>query len=233
MSSLRTGLVSVSPGSSVRADDTANFAPASSEIARHLSGTNRLLYEMVTGRSADSSSEPMAPRNGQHTYGIDHSGPPFGSALWHVLAVYSPTRDTTGGSSWDRSDSGNLLSVDTPLVLDGVIDIRGHAMFEGCPYSRGYIFARMSSNTASTSMTIKARGSATGVERSTSVTQNATTTAWDFDQDGSADVHYIDLAPGRNRIRIEVSTSHASAAADVLTLVVANIAKRVHTRSAS
>lgn len=223
-----SGLISAPLPSGLADARTQNFAPGAAEIPKQLGGMNRLLYEMATGRSADTDGEAVAPRNGQYLIGVDHSGPPFGSAVLHPIAIYSPSY--VAGSDWDRADNEGI-DIDNPLILDCVVDVRGHAVVEGAPYSRGYVFARMDSDTASTTVTFRAE--ANGTRRETNVTQGTSTTFWDLDTDGDASVFYFDLIPGRNRIRLLVTTTHASATVDTFTILIGQIAKRKHTRAAT
>lgn len=222
----RTGKVISSYPRALTDAQTQNFAPAIAETIRQLGGMNRLLYELTTGFSGDADGAPASPRNGQSTTGIDHSGPPFGSSPRHVLAVWVPT-NPVASSGWDRTGKITFQE-NNPLVLDGVIEVRGHAVFDGCPLSRGYLWVRMDSTVASTNVVIT--DVATG--RETTIVQGTTTTSYDVDDDGSADAFYLDLKPGRNRVQLMLTTAHNTAVVTCMFAMLANIAKREHTRAA-
>lgn len=222
----RTGKVIATYPSAIKDARTQNFAPATADVIRGLGGMNRLLYELVTGFSGDSSGPPASPRNGQATHGIDHSGPPFGSSHRHPLAIWIPA-NPNGTSDWDRTGQ-RTFQEHRPLVLDGVIEVRGHAEFENCPLSRGYVWCRLDSTVASTNVVV----TDVNTGRETTLVQGTSHTVWDIDDDGSATAFYLDLKPGRNRIKLMLTTAHNTAVVTCQSLMIANIAKREHSRTA-
>jgi|2_EtaG_2_1085320.scaffolds.fasta_scaffold06986_5 hypothetical protein len=118
---------------------TANFKEAFSEIGSSIAGRNRMLFEMLTGRSARTNEEQIIPANPQGLYGHDHSGPPFGNAFMQPLLCIGGHRDTTNLEGDGKVFLfGGSANADT-LEMDVELWVKPYPEIEDTPYSRGYI----------------------------------------------------------------------------------------------
>jgi hypothetical protein len=203
-----------------------NYASADVEIPATLAGRNRWLYEMATGGPAEPTGEIGVAHNPQGLHGIDHSGPPYGSALRHTICGFSGMRSVS--ASWTRVQSfdfGVFSSTSTKtLLFRRPIWVKPFpAGVDNSPYSRGYV-SILGANTGafSASITCKIVDTVTGETKTSSVTfPNATLAAYTF-------AEWVNLRPGRNFIHIEFSSSVTSAASYLDSLDISQIVKRGH-----
>jgi hypothetical protein len=78
------------------------------EIAQCLAGGSRVAYELLTGTNPFTQEQAATRRNPQRHLGHDHSGPPWGSAYLHPVVWWS----------WCKQDTVNVIRPTTRTTED-------------------------------------------------------------------------------------------------------------------
>lgn len=201
---------------------TRNWADATVEKARELAGKSRYLYELVAGEALDSAEAPVAV-NPQRLVGVDMSGPPWGSALFHPIATWGGIA-SGAASSWTKvQHDQSLAGAGSSRTWEADVWVKAHARYRFAPYSRGAVFfrAKAASSFAGCAIELEANGRLATVSYNVT-TSEVTTLLQNEDPDA-----YLDLVPGFNRLRIR-ATNQGSVALQMLGICVAQTVKRSH-----
>jgi len=121
--------------------DTRSKAPALARVIQSLAGRVRVLYELAAGRSAATGEAPAIPTNPQSLFGIDHSGPPWGSCWRHPVGGACGVKPVTADFVGQRV-RGTVAS-GSPLELPFAIRQRPFEVGDNVPYSRAVPVIRM------------------------------------------------------------------------------------------
>lgn len=211
--------------SSIPLSATKNEAIASSSVALALAGRNRWLYEMLTGGPCDGEEVPAVPRNPLGTYGIDASGPPWGTAIKHPIMATGALIDSTNWDSWPRQ--AYPVSPYSKFEFDELVWVKPFAaQVEDTPYSRGYLVLVVDHNnggggggTVNATLRIPAqRGIA---EQTETIVCSTTRTV-------KEPTAYIALQPGENRVKFSVESDDETNLVRVWGLSMCQVAKRSH-----
>lgn len=205
------------------ADDlgVATNAEARASTVRMIAGLSRYTYEMLTGRAATNGEPRCIPKNPQGEYGIDLSGPPYGSAVLHPLW-------TMGGMVASADVVGEktcaIITSTASKAFAAKFWVRPFCQYASAPYSRGY-FAGLGACTALTNraFTVKLFTTGNGAAFRTQSYTAATTADQAFDVGGA----WVDLVPGWNSVTILCET--ASAGVSISGMSINQIVKRRHT----
>jgi hypothetical protein len=211
-------------GARLRDERVGNYADADAEIPAVLAGRNRFLWEMATAGPAEPTGEMGIARNPQGLYGVDCSGPPYGSAMRHTLVAFSGRRSVSG-SSFTRAQHFEFGGTERRvLVFHSPVWVKAFpAHVQNTPYSRGYVTLRGANTTTDpTTITLKLSSPAMPSPLVETVTFPGTTVAT-YTLAG-----WLGLAPGRCWVKIEVSSSSAIAESYLDSLSVSQIVKRGH-----
>lgn len=213
----------------LRQEDVENWADGDLELAEALYGVPLFLYEMITGAGADGFP-PQSPPNPQGRTGLDHSGPPYGCAMRHPIAVWGGAI-VADLAAYDAEGEGEQYVEAGSLErhFGGGVWNRPFHGHEGAPYSRGYwsIVAHRSSGSGAVTVTCRTQG-AGGEIRSTDITVSSTTpVVFDLDADGSASEFFADLAPGDTSAWLKVSADD-STPIQICAVTLNQVAKRRH-----
>ena len=206
---------------------TKSKAPAYASTARALMGRISTLAELLQGRVPVTLGRRTTPPNPQRLIGIDHSGPPWGSAWRHPLLVVGGCQTDYSGDVVGQRVVG-AFTITRPLIIPLRIYVRPHAQYFGCPYSRGHLAFRAyrASGTGSLDIDIWARhGGSTARANGTTYTTSSgfTTTA---SEHAPTDIH-CDLVPGYNDLDLTFGSS-TSVEITIETLCVYLGVKRLH-----
>ena len=198
----------ISSTSSLRDADTKSTAPAHARVLQSLAGRVLYLAELIQGRIPVTLGRSATPINPQGRIGLDHSGPPFGSAWRHPLLTMGGCLADTSGDCAGQRVVGVFSSADA-LVIPLNLYVRPFAMRAGAPYSRGMVTARVARVSGAGSVdyeivthsgggTSNVPMRATSSTSSTTPTHTAPTTIW------------FDLVPGHNALQLEFVTASAT-----------------------
>lgn len=192
--------------SPLRNVDVRSLAPAYATVARSLAGRVRYLYELATGTAAfpDGGATPLNP---QGRLGIDHSGPPWGSAHTHPVWYSEGLPQISGATEvYGESPVVSLVTQDTTLKIDAAFQLRPFQQIENTPYSRAYLYLGATrigaSGTATATVRIYDSGEAetNAASRSSTVTSTSETVQTDL-----ASAIYTIVQPGYNQRLIELT----------------------------
>lgn len=206
----------------LRDDQARSRARAYAHVLRSLAGRVRFLAEMATGGSIFLDGTPSVPKNPQGLYGLDFSGPPFGSAWRHVIASCGGIKPS---ASWETTPVLGSVVAGANLVLPIRLWVRPHVLGERGPYSRGYPVLRVYQSSAVASFSVTARcRSLAGDDVPREQAFNVVTTTESTITLAST---YWDLRPGFNDVELELETA-SSTAMVLASFSVNQIEKRGH-----
>lgn len=130
------------------------------ETLQSIAGRTRLAYELAVGLPAFPREGAISQPNPQGRTGVDLSGPPYGSAVWHPVAW-------GGGMDNAASLAGEQPICDTIKATDRTLGPwlfwnRPHSELPTpyvAPYSRLFLLlrARLASGAVSSTLTVKMR----------------------------------------------------------------------------
>lgn len=203
-------------------DSVETNAEARASVIRSLAGMSRYNYEMAAGASVVTGESPCVPRNPQGKYGVDLSGPPFGSAIRHQICG-------VGGVKLNSNMYGekSLCTVNSsdPYVLPMRFFNRAHAPGSAVPYSRGYVVLRAYCVTGSAlNLTVAARkilGSDSAARISAFSISSSTVQVCQDDN------MFFDLVPGVNSVELSFSST-SSNSVSIISCSINQIVKRSH-----
>ena len=209
------------PDASVR-----SHAPAVSEVVQALAGKARVLSELARGAPVRDGEGLATPLNPQGLIGVDFSGPPWGSAFRHPIAIH-----TRGPSTFGCIQPARLS------LTEGYVEVyrwafvnRPHAALPSpsiAPYSRGMlrIAAMRTAGTGTVTLRVTTWNHSLG-----QTSEDAITTAVAFSSSASVqtDVGLVPLRPGANEISIMVSHTDALKALEITSMLLFVDAKRSH-----
>ncbi len=210
----------------VKASQVATNAEARAPVIRSIAGMSRYIHEMATGKSAAGGAgvEACVPRNPQNTYGVDYSGPPFGSAIRHIIAGCGgqPPTATLVGEKYAALVSSSTGSI----VLSATFWNRPHARYDGSPYSRGYLVLRAQKEGVGTpDLDVVCFATGGNVDAARIGTHTVTS---GLPQDYEDANLYFQLVPGYNTVKMRL-TNTSSSAIRVMGWTINQIVKRSHT----
>lgn len=197
--------------------ETGNWAPAKSEVMATLCGRNRWLNEFLRGEfytrndasptHFDNPEPPATPANPQGLTGLDHSGPPYGSALRHSVATYSSIKYASTNPLNDNRFiviPPNGEAVTMPVVFYN----KPFSPTETAPHSKGNLHTRVynQSGTAGT-VTFKISGAGPTKTLTTASVADGSTLQSFFN---AADSRF-EISSGLNVLEMEVSRSNSAA----------------------
>lgn len=150
-----------------------NLSPATELIAKSMAGRIRYLYELATGTAAHTDG-PGTPINPQGRLGIDHSGPPWGTAFPHPLWTAEstpPSGDIYGESPVVTVANGAIRTIRARFI------VRPFQPGDRVPYSRAYLAAagRPTSGAGTSTVTFRLYDGP-GIDGTTSKTATLTST---------------------------------------------------------
>lgn len=208
----------------VRATEVATNAEARASMIRSIAGMSRYVHEMATGISASPGEQACVPLNPQGTYGVDYSGPPFGSAIRHIIAGCGgqPPTATLVGEKYAA-----LVSSSTgPVVLSMAFWNRPHARYDGAPYSRGYLVLRaQKEGIGAPDLDVVCFATGGNVDQARIATHSITS---GLPQDYEDNNLYFQLKPGYNTVKMRLTNTSATAVR-VMGYTINQIVKRSHT----
>lgn len=215
-----------------------SHANAYAEIAAGIAGRSRIVTELVEGRSAVDGEAACIGRNPQGGIGCDLSGPPWGSALRMTIATISGRKPNNATSADHRTPLGtcsraNVNGLVVPVQV-GPWPVWNRP-FEKlpepykAPHSRGYLTIRAyASGVQSTSVkcsawntTLGQTGSNGGQSKTQTLSLTATEKTFDLGM-------WVDLAPGRNWIRLLFICETNNQSFEITSLLIEQRAKRTH-----
>ncbi len=163
-------------------------ALAKVELVQGLAGNARWLYELATG-AVEGDGPPCTPPNPQGLVGVDLSGPPWGSALWHPIAIWGGAAPALGNVTSRGAVLGGISSDrGSSVTLTGRVWQRPYAQLPSGsipPYSRGLIVFRGFRETGAGNVTL-------------------TLTAWTGNRDGDGATTATGLVlPGASGLGVE------------------------------
>lgn len=222
-----SSLIRIPPWRSLTDEQCRSHAPGRAEIPASLAGRALALVEWVQGKGAVSNEAPGIPRNPQGLYGHDHSGPPYGTAIRHPMAVMGGNN----GTAWTRrtgagiqfqpfivgGSTQRILSVRCPLW------VRAFSPSEKAPYSRAYLRFR-ALNTSAGTITLTVRVRHPGGSTETGTVSVSTTSFVSY----ALAAPFLRLEPGEHVLDISFSSSSTSILTRLSGLSVGQTALRSH-----
>lgn len=205
--------------------DTRSLAPAHAVVLQSLAGRVLYLAELIQGRVPVTLGRQVTPSNPQGLTGIDHSGPPFGSAFRHPLLTMGGCLEDASGDCAGQRVVGRFSDADS-LIIPLNLYVRPFASWGGAPYSRGFVSARVARVSGSGSVdfdiVMRRRGASTTPSNATASVSSTTPT-----HVATGTAHFL-LGPGHNALELEFRTAAASVELVVEQFQVWQSAKRSH-----
>lgn len=219
------------PDSQIRSESRGGI-----EIPRQLAGKARVLYELAAGESGVPGEEPSSGYNPQGEVGCDQSGPPWGSAFLHPIAVWSGLADD---SDVHQPASDLVCSFNAGLLIPVVMHWRLWVKpFEpnlpGAepPYSRAQVWVRGHRFSGAGAATLhgRARNKTLNETFQTEMTgvAGATTASTAEVNLFSSAAFYVRLMPGVNDIVLTFICATAAHAIQLDAVSLLQVAKRSH-----
>jgi hypothetical protein len=142
-------------------DQTRSNRPAWAFIAESIAGRARWLYEMTTGQSLIANEQPRCGRNAAGLYGVDLSGPPFGSAFRHTVTTGTYVAPV---APWRRPSAGGhrIFVEGSPLTLVMHPHIMPFHVHRGAPMATLTVVGlvrRIGGGTGNVTITVQGPGS--------------------------------------------------------------------------
>lgn len=192
--------------SSLTDAETKSLAPAHAKVAQSLAGRVLYLAELVQGQIPVTLGRQATLPNPQGLIGIDHSGPPWGSAFLHPLLTMGGCLADASGDCVGQRVVGRFSSTDA-LTIPMRLYIRPFANYAGAPYSRAYMTARVArvSGAGAVAFTITMRKPGGGGAPMVDTDSVSTTTPEAITPDA-----YFSCVPGHNDIELEFSSASAT-----------------------
>ena len=202
---------------------------ASSGMIRSLAARTRYLEELTSGKSAVDDERPCTPPNPQGLTGIDLSGPPWGSAIWHP--IFASTGINTASMQQPTQSlllrDGLVSGIDIYASLRMRFWVRPFDRFRGgvAPYSRGLIVVRSHGDAATaTTVTVKAIGSGQPASQAQVGTYSNASTSTTSNVLSS----WLDLQPGDNNALLVFQKSGGAPTITIDSVTVYQGVKRSH-----
>lgn len=216
------------PDSAVRSQ-----SPALAQVARALAGRARELWELSAGESAVDGEDAAIARNPQNLYGVDLSGPPWGSALRHPVAWFSGREPTANVEQPDLDDVGNVIVTATkPAIIRMRYWVRPFATLPDpaiAPYSRGCVALRHHRKTGASTPTLTIRGRNLTLGQTWDTARSATFTASASEaSEQFSNTFLVDQVPGWNEVVFMVTTTTGGEEYVIDSLTIYNLVKRSH-----
>lgn len=219
--------------STIRGDEVKSHKPAIADVGQMLAGKAAWLYEWATGASATPGTPPQCPRNPQGTYGHDHSGPPYGSAIRHPLYTRSAiwAGDTiwaVGSGTFERVASIRQGGTASSRTIKCEFFVRPFPVWiKDTPYSRGYVSVYLKEGKTLCTIKVSAWSDANPQQRETTLTNvlgSAATSPKQWDN-----LVYMDIVPGLNvgYVKFEM-VSPTLTDPEILGISIAQIVNRKH-----
>ena len=196
----------------LREQETRNWAAGKSDTFATLAGRNRWLNEFLRGefatdRSGSMESEaPGVPPNPQGMSGLDHSGPPYGSALRHTVAHYNSIKYGT------TDPLNDYRTIDVPVAGESVtfpipFYNKPFAPHSTAPHSRGNFHVRIYNRSGTAgAVTFRIRSAGDTTTLTTASCANNTTQSSFF----NAANDRFNISSGLNVIHMEISRDNLS-----------------------
>lgn len=200
--------------------DVATNAEMRAHTVRAIAGLTRTTYEMLTGLQVATGEPRCVPMNPQGEYGIDLSGPPFGSAIRHPIVTFGGLR-TTSNAAGEKTAA--LVTSTAPKSWTFSFWVRPFCQYPSAPYSRGYLcFMASCYSGTNKDITFKLyKGNGATYRTATYTVASTTDEAFDVDD------AFVELVPGMNRVTIQ-ATSTSSTGVYLGGLSLNQIVKRRH-----
>jgi hypothetical protein len=187
---------------------------ANPRVIGSLAGRTRQRYERATGDNPVPNEGPATPLNPQAMLGHDHSGPPWGAAFLHPVAVLlglPSSFDSDIQSGYFESKVG-IAGSTTRTCGPWLIWQRPFAQLPApsvAPYSRLYLYLRAMTDAGTSDLTVTLRarplnGAPFPVRQSEIGTVTTTDTAF------AKEDAYVDMVPGYNVVQLQFAGSHES-----------------------
>ena len=132
----------LSSTSSLIDSEAKSTAPARAKVLQSLAGRVLYLAELLQGQVPVTLGRQTTPSNPQGRIGVDHSGPPWGSAWRHPLLTFGGCLTDASGNAVGQRVVGRFNASDA-LIIPMRLYVRPFAASAGAPYSRGYFSARV------------------------------------------------------------------------------------------
>ena len=193
--------------SSLQDSDTRSLAPARARVLQSIGGRILYIAELLQGRIPVSLGRQVTPSNPQGRIGIDHSGPPWGSAFRHPMMTMGGCIEDVSGDAVGQRIVGTF-SQGNPLIIPIRLYVRPFASSAGAPYSRAYVTARVArvSGSGSVDFDVTCRRASGGPPPMIGSTSVSTTTPT---HSGSGNAYFA-VTSGHNDLELEFSSASAT-----------------------
>ncbi len=217
----------VQDNSNLTDEECQSLAAAHAKVLHSLGGRIRRLFELATGQPIAAGQPRSVGHNPQGLYGVDFSGPPWGSAWRHPLGGTGGLLPITGGAGhWEGHRVLGSVTEEDNLIIPFNLYVRGFEKRPDSPYSRGYLTMRMYLGTADPPYDITAilrsKGGSDVGAMETTVSVGSV-----FETEEQPTDAYFDLRPGLNRLELELRSTEPLPVY-LASFSVNNIVKRVH-----
>lgn len=185
--------------------DVKSKALAYGKLLRSLAGRARMAAELARGMSIVSGEPPAIPRNPSGDYGVNMSGPPWGSA-WRT------TMGGMGGRKPDANFLGQKLvgQVDDthPLIIPIHHYQQPFEVFNLAPFSRWQpLFRAYTASGGPIDVVATCEMDSDDTTSRSATLSIASTTEASY----SDNALYWDVKPGRNRLRLKITSASTTA----------------------
>lgn len=205
----------------LRDADTKSLSPAYARKLSILAGRVRYLFELATGANGVDTGEPhMIPQNPQGLYGVDHSGPPWGSAFLHPIMVRGGMEPDSASMTGHRYVANVTSAARASIPI--VVWQRPFEGVQGAPYSRAQFAFRWYNSTGGAidvDATVRQPGASFGRTSTLSIASGTSNAP-------SADC-WADMKPGWNSFYLDLSTTNATGV-HLLGMSLNNYTRRSH-----